>query len=228
MGCILTLIWIVRGASPKWWLLVGVFAGLGLENKPSMTFFLVALVFGLLVTPQRRLLWNRWFAAGDRADDSSRASQSALADKPSLADARVPAQWPHRKQERQSQPRRLHPRADIDPPSAQCLHMGSRPGLALRLAARQRLSLDRRNLSLLPRDHDGAPRQGLLPRRHLSHALRRRRNRVGRHSATIKSARLANLRSSRRARHHRSHHLTHGARRCCRQSNGCATPRLCT
>jgi hypothetical protein len=62
MGCILTLIWIARGASPKWWLLIGVFAGLGLENKPSMTFFLVALVFGLLVTPQRRLLWNRWFA----------------------------------------------------------------------------------------------------------------------------------------------------------------------
>src|SRR5277367_6165219 len=61
MGCILTLIWIVRGASPKWWLVVGVFAGLGLENKTSMTFFLVALVCGLLVTPQRRLLWNRWF-----------------------------------------------------------------------------------------------------------------------------------------------------------------------
>ena len=62
MGCILTVIWIARGVSPKWWLLVGVFAGLGLENKPSMTFFLVALVFGLVVTPQRHLLWNRWFA----------------------------------------------------------------------------------------------------------------------------------------------------------------------
>jgi Dolichyl-phosphate-mannose-protein mannosyltransferase len=63
IGCILTVIWIARDASPKWWLLVGVLAGLGLENKPSMTFFLVALVLGLLVTPQRRLLWNRWFAA---------------------------------------------------------------------------------------------------------------------------------------------------------------------
>ena len=62
IGCILTVIWIVRGASPKWWLLVGALAGLGLENKPSMTFFLVALVLGLVVTPQRRLLWNRWFA----------------------------------------------------------------------------------------------------------------------------------------------------------------------
>jgi hypothetical protein len=63
MGCILTVIWIVRGASPKWWLLVGILGGFGLENKPSMTFFLIALVFGLLVTPERRLLWNRWFAA---------------------------------------------------------------------------------------------------------------------------------------------------------------------
>jgi hypothetical protein len=52
MGCILTLIWIVRGASPKWWLLVGVCGGLGLENKASMTFFLIALVFGLLVSPR--------------------------------------------------------------------------------------------------------------------------------------------------------------------------------
>src|SRR5271165_2238210 len=62
IGCILTLTWIARGASPKWWLLIGGLAGLGLENKPSMTFFLVALVLGLLVTPQRRLLWSRWFA----------------------------------------------------------------------------------------------------------------------------------------------------------------------
>lgn len=61
MGCILTLIFIVKGASPRWWLLVGLCGGLGLQNKPSMTFFLIALVFGLLVTPQRRLLWSRWF-----------------------------------------------------------------------------------------------------------------------------------------------------------------------
>jgi len=62
MGCILTVIFIARGASPKWWLMVGVFAGLGLENKPSMTFFLVALLLGLMVTPQRKLMASRWFA----------------------------------------------------------------------------------------------------------------------------------------------------------------------
>ncbi len=63
IGCILTLIWIARGASPKWWLLIGTLAGLGLENKPSMTFFLVALIIGLLLTPERRLMANRWFFA---------------------------------------------------------------------------------------------------------------------------------------------------------------------
>ena len=63
MGCILTVILIVKGASPKWWMMVGLCGGVGLENKPSMTFFLIALVIGLLVTPQRRLTWNRWFAA---------------------------------------------------------------------------------------------------------------------------------------------------------------------
>jgi hypothetical protein len=62
MGCILTLALIACGASPKWWLMVGLLGGLGLENKPSMTFFLVALVLGLLVTPQRKLMASRWFA----------------------------------------------------------------------------------------------------------------------------------------------------------------------
>ena len=60
MGCTLTVILITRGASPRWWILFGVFGGLGLLNKPSMTFFLVALLFALLLTPQRRLLWSRW------------------------------------------------------------------------------------------------------------------------------------------------------------------------
>lgn len=63
MGCLLTVIWIVRGASPRWWLLFGVLGGLGLLNKPDMAFFLVALLAGLLLTPQRRLLWNGWVLA---------------------------------------------------------------------------------------------------------------------------------------------------------------------
>ncbi len=68
MVCLLALILILRGGPEKdpdkLWLLFGLSAGLGLLNKPSMTFFLFALLAALLVTPQRRLLFNRWAAAG--------------------------------------------------------------------------------------------------------------------------------------------------------------------
>ena len=64
MGCLLALILIVRGGSDKLWLLFGLSGGLGLLNKPSMTFFLFALLAALLLTPQRRLLFNKWAAAG--------------------------------------------------------------------------------------------------------------------------------------------------------------------
>lgn len=65
MGCILALILILRGWSERWcWLLFGICGGVGLLNKPSMTFFLIALLVGLLLTPQRRLLFNRWAVTG--------------------------------------------------------------------------------------------------------------------------------------------------------------------
>ncbi len=60
MGCVLALILLARGDNPRWWLAVGLLGGLGLENKHSTTFFLFAVLFALLVTPQRRLLWNKW------------------------------------------------------------------------------------------------------------------------------------------------------------------------
>jgi hypothetical protein len=46
------------------WVVFGVSAGLGLLNKPSMAFFLVALGLGLLLTPQRRILFTRDAAIG--------------------------------------------------------------------------------------------------------------------------------------------------------------------
>ncbi len=64
MLCLLAVILIQRGGSPKLWLLFGVAGGLGLLNKPSMTFFLVALLVGLLLSPQRRMLASHWAAIG--------------------------------------------------------------------------------------------------------------------------------------------------------------------
>ena len=49
---------------PRYWLAIGAVWGVGMENKYSMLFPAAALVFALLLTPKRRLLGNRWFAAG--------------------------------------------------------------------------------------------------------------------------------------------------------------------
>ena len=45
-----------------WWIVLGVSAGLGLENKANEVFFLVAALITLLAMPQRRILASRWFA----------------------------------------------------------------------------------------------------------------------------------------------------------------------
>jgi hypothetical protein len=53
-----------KGADPRLWLLAGVIAGLTLESKYSVLFYLSALIVGLLLVPERRVLFNRWFVAG--------------------------------------------------------------------------------------------------------------------------------------------------------------------
>ncbi len=59
--CVLLLVLLERGGRAReLWIAFGLWAGVGLLNKPSMLFFLGALVFGLLVTPQRRLLRTPW------------------------------------------------------------------------------------------------------------------------------------------------------------------------
>ncbi len=58
--CAYLLIRILNGASPKLWLLFGLVAGIGLQNKHSMLVFGFAVVVGLLLTRQRRLLASPW------------------------------------------------------------------------------------------------------------------------------------------------------------------------
>jgi 4-amino-4-deoxy-L-arabinose transferase-like glycosyltransferase len=55
---------IVKGADSRLWLLAGVVAGISLESKYSVLFFLAALILGLLATRERRVLFDRWFVAG--------------------------------------------------------------------------------------------------------------------------------------------------------------------
>lgn len=64
MGCALVLLRIIRTGDTRLWLAFGLVAGIGLENKDTMLLFGFALVAGLLLTPERRLMANRWFVAG--------------------------------------------------------------------------------------------------------------------------------------------------------------------
>jgi hypothetical protein len=60
----LLIVWIVKGSNPRLWLVAGAIAGFSIESKYSVLFLLAALGVGLLLTPQRRVLANRWLAAG--------------------------------------------------------------------------------------------------------------------------------------------------------------------
>jgi hypothetical protein len=62
--CAWIAIRIVKGASPRLWLLFGAVAGLGLENKHSMLVFGFALVAGLVLSGQARLFRSRWIWIG--------------------------------------------------------------------------------------------------------------------------------------------------------------------
>ena len=72
MTCALALIRIVQADGEpdparvvrNWWIVLGMSAGLGLENKDNEVFFLVAVLIALLLTPERRILASRWFAVG--------------------------------------------------------------------------------------------------------------------------------------------------------------------
>jgi hypothetical protein len=54
------LVAILDGANPKWWLGVGAVVGLGLQNKYTIGFFAGAMLIGILLTAQRRLLTSMW------------------------------------------------------------------------------------------------------------------------------------------------------------------------
>lgn len=64
MGCAYVLIRIVQTGDSRLWLLFGLYAGLGLENKHSTAFFGIAVAIAILASPQRRELVRPWIWAG--------------------------------------------------------------------------------------------------------------------------------------------------------------------
>jgi 4-amino-4-deoxy-L-arabinose transferase-like glycosyltransferase len=62
--CACFLIRIIKTGNTRLWLAFGVCVGIGLLNKPSMLFLAGAVVAGLLLTPQREYLFDRWAFTG--------------------------------------------------------------------------------------------------------------------------------------------------------------------
>ena len=60
MGAVYFLLLAINRNQPELLVWAGVLLGLGLENKHSAAFFLIALLVGFLATSQRRLFRNRW------------------------------------------------------------------------------------------------------------------------------------------------------------------------
>ena len=58
------LVLILSGGDTRLWVLLGVVAGLGLENKYSVGFFGVGLIVGLALTPARRHFCDKWLWVG--------------------------------------------------------------------------------------------------------------------------------------------------------------------
>ena len=67
MGCAYFAILAIQRDDPRYWLWFGVVAGLGMEEKYSIAVLGFATVVGLLLTPQRRLLFSKWIWLGGAA-----------------------------------------------------------------------------------------------------------------------------------------------------------------
>lgn len=59
-----SVIRLLRDDNPRWWLAIGLFAGLGLQTKYSIAFELLGVLAGVLFTDARRHLASRWLWAG--------------------------------------------------------------------------------------------------------------------------------------------------------------------
>lgn len=62
--CAYLILKLIKTQNPKLWLLFGMFAGIGLENKYSIAIFAAALIAGLLLTRERQILFTRWLFPG--------------------------------------------------------------------------------------------------------------------------------------------------------------------
>jgi hypothetical protein len=67
MGCAYFTVLAIKRNDPRYWLWVGIFAGVGLQEKYSIGLFVFGIVIGLLLTEQRRVLLDKWIWLGGLA-----------------------------------------------------------------------------------------------------------------------------------------------------------------
>jgi 4-amino-4-deoxy-L-arabinose transferase-like glycosyltransferase len=67
MACAYSVILAIKREDPRYWLWLGVFAGIGLEEKYSIALFVGGIVAGLLLTKHRRVLLDKWIWLGGAA-----------------------------------------------------------------------------------------------------------------------------------------------------------------
>lgn len=60
----LYIVRMVKGGDLRQWFYVGLAIGVSAESKYSVLFFAAAFLVALLITPERRILFSKWFAAG--------------------------------------------------------------------------------------------------------------------------------------------------------------------
>ena len=63
-GCAFVILRIIKTSNLKLWLAFGAISGLGLQNKYSMAVFAFALLAGLLISKERKILFTPWLFAG--------------------------------------------------------------------------------------------------------------------------------------------------------------------
>lgn len=67
MACAYFIILAIKRGQARYWLWVGVFAGIGLEEKYTIAFFIIGIIAGLLFTENRRVFLNKWIWLGSVA-----------------------------------------------------------------------------------------------------------------------------------------------------------------
>lgn len=64
MACAWCVLRYIETADPRWWLAIGILCGIGLEMKYTIVLFAAGLLFGLALTPHRRVFGSKWFWLG--------------------------------------------------------------------------------------------------------------------------------------------------------------------